>query len=148
MAIQAVLSRVSKFGFQTEADGDKKWFNLSKYEKVLKMDGLKKGDSVEYTLDSKGYLASASKSGSGASSSPAQSSGQSHSTQSGSQNESIARAVALKAAFGEPLRLLASAEGVPVEDALDRAEDLTKRMVRYLIIGSFDEPEEPQQEAK
>lgn len=142
--MNATLSRISKFGFQTVEGGSEKWVNVSKYEKGVTLDGLNKGDKVEYEVNSKGYLTKVSKSG--GSSAPADQSAQPEASSSAkayapADNNRGARQTAVNAAFGEPLRLFASAEGTSVEEALGKAETLAQRLALFVTSGSFDTPE-------
>lgn len=146
--MNGVIARVSKFGFQVEGDklvgqdGKQKWYNLSKYEKGLTLDGLNKGDTVDYEANGKGFVTKLVKNASSVvtdtqvnTASQVESKPASYAPND--KDVRITRLSALSTAFGALSNL--KSEGDSLDDLTGKAEVLSVRLTRYAMTGNFDE---------
>lgn len=146
--MNGVISRLSKYGLQV--NGADTWLNLSKYSKDVTLDGLNKGDTVDYEQNNKGYLTKLVKLGAGAAVAGQYAGAATSATATpsaavqavfgaGARDDQkdlrITRLSALSTAFGALASL--GSEGDSVEDTLVRAEALAERLTRYATTGKF-----------
>lgn len=145
--MNGTVTRVSPYGFQTQEQGEK-WVNKSKFDTDITLDNVKKGSVVSYELNAKGYITKLSVGGSTAVPAPAtaQQSAPAQAVSATAENllkaadlQLGSRALAVKAAFGSPFLAAAGKEGANWADAVEMAEVLSDRLLRYITTGKFDE---------
>lgn len=136
-----VVTRVSKYGFQTDVSGDV-WLNLSKFDPI-NLDGVTRGASVNYSYAEKNgrrYLKSLQVSGEAPQKTTNEPTKTEQPPATGSTNrgmsESQARAVAVAAAFGAALAGFLSKEAT-ITDAVEISKTLSDRLTDYILTGSF-----------